>query len=177
VDEAGGHDLEALFREHAGRVYRVAYRVTGNAGDAEDVLQTIFLRILRREDGFELGPQAASYLHRAAINAGLDLLRSRRRARAVSIDDDEESPSETLESERAEGPSARLAGREIQEQVREALGRLNPKAAEVFALRYFEGLGNTEIAEMLGTTRSAVGVTLHRSRERLKEELVALVGA
>ena len=67
-------DLEGLFREHHDRVFRAAYRVTGSVVDAEDVLQTVFLRLSRRSD-LNLEPSPVSYLRRAAINAALDLLR------------------------------------------------------------------------------------------------------
>src|SRR5579862_4855281 len=75
-------DLGAIFEQHHGAVYRAAYRITGNSMDAEDVLQTVFTRLLRRDGTLDLSQSAASYLHRAAVNASLDLLRSRRRARS-----------------------------------------------------------------------------------------------
>jgi DNA-directed RNA polymerase specialized sigma24 family protein len=71
--------MEALFKEHYGAVYRAAYRITGDPMDAEDVLQTVFTRILRREEELDLSQGAGSYLHRAAVNAALDLLRQRKR--------------------------------------------------------------------------------------------------
>jgi RNA polymerase sigma-70 factor (ECF subfamily) len=76
-----------LFREHHGAVYRAAYRITGNAMDAEDVLQTVFTRLLRREEQPDLSENAGSYLHRAAVNAALDLMRRRKRARKVDLDE------------------------------------------------------------------------------------------
>ena len=79
-------ELETLFREHHDQVFRTAYRVTGSAVDAEDVLQTVFLRIMRQENR-NLSPSPGSYLHRAAINTSLDLMRSRSRSRSVSIED------------------------------------------------------------------------------------------
>ena len=174
-------ELHALFQAHSARIYRIAYRITGNASDAEDVLQTIFLRLLRREETPDLSRSAGSYLHRAAVNAGLDLLRSRRRARAVPLEaDDEEdvAPAPQLEATHySSAAESRLERSELRDLLRQALAQLNPRSAEVFALRYFEGYGNTEIAEMLGTSRSSIGVTLHRSRERLKEQLGSLVGA
>ena len=72
--------LERMFQEHHERVFRAAYRVTGNASDAEDVLQTIFLRLARREGDLGIDEASAGYFHRAAVNAALDLLRSRRRS-------------------------------------------------------------------------------------------------
>src|SRR3954471_13735478 len=71
--------LEALFREHHGSVYRAAYRITGDAMDAEDVLQTVFTRLLRREEESGLAEIAGSYLHRSPVNTALDLMRRRKR--------------------------------------------------------------------------------------------------
>src|SRR5215208_406271 len=80
--------LEAAFRRHHEAVFRAAYRITGNPMDAEDVLQTVFTRLLRREEGEGLDPEGAgSYLHRAAVNAALDLLRARRRSRSVRLEE------------------------------------------------------------------------------------------
>jgi RNA polymerase sigma-70 factor (ECF subfamily) len=163
--------LEAIFREHHGAVYRAAYRITGNAADAEDVLQTVFTRLLRREEQPDLSNSAGSYLHRAAVNAALDLMRRRKRARAVDLDE----VGEQLVDDDA-GPERRRGSREIAVRVREALGRLSPRQAEIFSLRYLEGLGNLEIATMLGSSQTSIAVILHRARHRLQKELAPLEG-
>jgi RNA polymerase sigma-70 factor (ECF subfamily) len=164
--------LEDIFRAHHGAVFRAAYRITGDAMDAEDVLQTVFARLLRREDEVDLSESAASYLHRAAVNAALDLLRRRQRARAVAL---EEVQDELVDEG---GPTAerRHGGRELALRLRQALARLSPKTAEIFALRYFEGVGNREISRLLGTSQTAVAVVLHRARRRLQKELAAFEG-
>lgn len=164
--------LEAVFRQHAPDVIRAAYRVTGSMSDAEDVLQTVFLRLAKREEEIDLGVGAGAYLRRAAVNAALDVVRGRRRRRAVALDD--ESGPEPADE--AADPERRWSGREAGAQVRAALARLNPKAARVFALRYFEGLGNKEIARLLAMSQTAVAVTLHRTRSRLREELGSPLG-
>src|ERR1035441_3727163 len=69
-------DLEQIFREHHALVFRAAYRITGNPSDAEDVMQTVFLRMLKRDAGAEAVGNMASFLHRSAVNAALDLVRS-----------------------------------------------------------------------------------------------------
>ena len=84
---------------------------------------------------------------------------------------DDEGDDRALRTDRQSEPEARTQRAQVRDVVRGALGTLNPKAAEIFALRYLEGFGNTEIAEMLETTRSAVGVALHRSRAKLRDEL------
>jgi RNA polymerase sigma-70 factor (ECF subfamily) len=164
--------LEALFREHHGAVYRAAYRVTGNAMDAEDVLQTVFTRLLRREEQPDLSESAGSYLHRAAVNAALDLMRRRKRSRKVDLDEVGESLVDTHDP----GPERARGSQELKVKLREALGRLSPRQAEIFTLRYLEGLGNLEIARMLGASQTSIAVLLHRARHRLQKELVSFEG-
>jgi len=162
-------DLEHVFREHQQRVLRAAYRVTGSVDDAQDVLQTVFLRLVRRDAGAGLSDSPGNYLHRAAINAALDLLRSRQATRATPLEPLEHVLADAPEKapDRAQGSS------EIRAVIREALGKMSPRAAEVFALRYFEGYGNHEIAKLLGTSRSTINVILHRTRNRLRDEIAS----
>ncbi|MFN7961835.1 MAG: sigma-70 family RNA polymerase sigma factor [Thermoanaerobaculia bacterium] len=164
-------DLSELFQQHHQRIFNAAYRVTGSASDAEDVLQTVFLRLLRREEAPTLHEGAASYFYRAAVNAALDLLRSRRRDRAVNL----EEVSAGLADEGTDQPERLASSKELGARLRQALGTLSPRAAEIFSLRYFEGLGNQQIAELLGTSQTAIAVILHRSRSRLGKQLSALV--
>jgi RNA polymerase sigma-70 factor (ECF subfamily) len=151
---------------------RTAYRVTGSLADAEDVLQTVFLRLAGRSGAAELvGPGIGAYLRRAATNAALDTVRGRKRRRAVALDDDGPEPADS-----GADPERRHQGREARDLLRRALSNVTPKAAEIFTLRYFEGLGNQEIARSLSMSQTAVAVTLHRTRSRLRRELATLPG-
>ena len=87
VKDQPASELEILFQTHHGRVFRTAQRITGSSADAEDVLQTVFLRLVKGQDDYDWSKNPEAYLSRAAINASLDLLRSRTRAKAVSLDD------------------------------------------------------------------------------------------
>jgi RNA polymerase sigma-70 factor (ECF subfamily) len=165
-------DLDQIYREHHRRVVQAAYRVTGNAHDAEDVLQTVFMRLVRREGGSPLSDSLGNYLHRAAINAALDIVRSKRSARVSTL----EGIEPTLAAAADEAPDKVQDGSELKQQIRLALGKMSGKAAEIFALRYFEGYGNHEIAKMLGTSRSTVNVILHRTREKLRKEMSPYLG-
>ncbi|HMG32437.1 MAG TPA: sigma-70 family RNA polymerase sigma factor [Blastocatellia bacterium] len=165
--------LELLFREHHEHVFRAAYRITGSASDAEDVLQTVFLRLARREDEPNLEPSPGGYLHRAAVNAALDLVRSRSRIRSVPIED----VAPVLPVDSGSDPETIRAQSETQMMVRQSLGCLGSTAAEMVALKYFEGLGNNEIAQLLGTSQMVVAVTLHRARTRLRKEIGKLLEA
>ena len=159
-------EVERIFRAHHGMVFRAAYRITGNASDAEDVLQTVFLRLLRREADAEAVENVPSYLHRAAVNSALDLMRSRTHARSVPLDDVAPSLAENA----ARSPDRALSSAEARQWLRAAVARLSPQAAEIFALRFFEGKDNSEIARIVGTTSGTVAVTLSRARDRIEKE-------
>ena len=170
--DSGADGLQALFEEHHRLIFHTAFRVTGNASDAEDVLQTIFLRLLNRPPAALDSEKAGGYLRRAAINASLDLIRSRKRSRLVALDQqvlEEVGPSSAVESD----PARRFASLELRDRLRRELAKVNPRAAEMFVLRYFEGYRNSEIGPMLGTSRMTVAVTLHRLRKRLGAALAA----
>jgi RNA polymerase sigma-70 factor, ECF subfamily len=156
-------EIEQLFREHHALVFRTAYRVTGNASDAEDVLQTVFMRLAGRDPSAPAFENSANYLRRAAVNAALDVVRSRRAEYAGLID---HLPSGPTQADR----------RELQDCLRCAMARLSPEAAEVFALRFLEGHSNREIAQMLGASQVWVAVTVYRARQRLQGEIRRYLG-
>jgi RNA polymerase sigma-70 factor (ECF subfamily) len=159
--------METLFRTHHGRVFRTAQRITGSAADAEDVLQNVFLRLIKGQESYDLSQNPEAYLSRAAINASLDLLRSRTRSKSVGLEDVD---SESLTS-RFRSPEAEHADRELQTLVRQAVARLGKTAGEMFVLRYYEGYDNQEIAGLLKTSPLVVGVVLHRARTKLRKEI------
>lgn len=163
--------LTALFEQYSGRVVAAAFRVTGSRQDAEDVLQTVFLRLARRWQEIELTETVGSYLYRAAINASLDLLRARKRSRAIAVDD---LPVELPDSSDVSA-ERRLEDTRFRQALREALLTLSERSAQIFVLRYFEGLGNKELARMMGMRPVTVAVNLHRARKRLQGELRQLV--
>jgi RNA polymerase sigma-70 factor (ECF subfamily) len=164
-------ELEQIFRDHHAGVLRAAYRITGNASDAEDVLQTVFLRLARRQPDAVPMDSAAAYLHRSAVNAALDLVRDRREAKRVPLD------TQIPHLATADAPAdARQEARELRDFIRRAIGRLSPRTGEVFALHYFEGYSNAQIAGLLDLTPGGVGVTLHRARTQLQEEIKSFLG-
>ena len=165
-------DLDLVFREHHTTVFRAAYRVTGNAGDAEDVLQTVFMRLLRRPPEAEAVGNMEGYLRRAAVNAALDLIRSRQAAPHVPLDD----LAPLLPENASLAPDRLHRSAEIRHWLREAVARLSPRAAEMFAMRFFEGRDNPEIAQALGTTPASVAVTLSRTRDRIQQEFRSYMG-
>jgi RNA polymerase sigma-70 factor (ECF subfamily) len=161
-------ELGVLFRNYHKAIFRIAYRMTGSRSDAEDVLQTIFLRLTPNWARRDLSPNPEGYLHRAAVNASLDLLRSRGRINSVSLDVVDFDQNSKLA---AASPEDDLADVELHELIRQAVAKLEGRAATAFALRYFEGYNNNRIAQVLNTSQMVVAVTLHRARTRLRKEI------
>jgi RNA polymerase sigma-70 factor (ECF subfamily) len=153
--------FEEIFREHYHLAYCTAYGVTGNSEDAEDVVQGVFLRMLRRGYPPELKKNPKAYLYRAVVNESLNSIRSKKRF--VLTDDAEQfeaQPSGTAASESVE---------EIHRRLYEAVAELKPDAAHILILRYVHKYSDAEIAKLLGTTRGTIAVSLYRSRSRLKK--------
>jgi RNA polymerase sigma factor (sigma-70 family) len=150
-----------LYERHYEAVFHAALRVTGNPADAEDVLQTVFLRIIARGarggDVEEVGLPAA-YFRRAAVNAAVDVLR-RRELRADSVYDDS-APHAAVQSPLL-----------LKERLRRAIAALDSEDASLFLLRYVEGLSNEELAGLFQIEKNNVAVRLHRIRHRLQAEM------
>jgi RNA polymerase sigma-70 factor (ECF subfamily) len=161
-------DLEKLFEEQSRFVFGVAYRVTGNRAEAEDILQAVFLRLLQNERAPDLAVNPKGYLYRAAVNMSLDFIR--RESRTTGAAEIEQVDAE------APDPDRQYRSAEIQVWFRLALSKLSERAAEIFVLKHLEGYENHEIAEMLGTTRATVAVTLVRSRAFLRKSVERFLG-
>ena len=144
-----------LYERHYEGVFRAALRVTGNPADAEDVLQTVFLRVLARGGNVEL---PAAYFRRAAVNAAVDVLR-RREFRAESVYDNR-TPHALAE------PAFLL-----KEQLRRAVAALDSEDATLFLLRHVEGLSLDELSAMFEIEKNNMAVKLHRIRQRLQAEM------
>ncbi len=151
-------ELGDLYSRYADTVYRTALRVTGSTVDAEDILQTVFLRVLKREEPLDPLRAPEGFLRRSAANAAIDIVRRRSTWRQESI-------SETPDRLKQESSA------ELKERLRQAIATLDERDAEMFVLRYVEGLANGEIAEMYGVEKTTIAVRLHRIRESLKVQL------
>jgi RNA polymerase sigma-70 factor, ECF subfamily len=152
--------LDRMYREHHTMVFRTAHRITGNAADAEDVLQTVFLRMVRRDDAADAIEHPENYLRRAAVHAALDLVRGKRSGSDIELD-------------RLPASGSQPDAGDLKELLRQAVSQLPARSAEIFTLRFFEGLTNPEIASALGISSITVAVTLHRTRRILQKKLRA----
>lgn len=158
--------LEEVFRAHQACVLMSAYRITGSMADAEDVSQSVFLRLARGTVDPGRISNLQGYLQRSAVNAALDLIRSRGHREVVPMETADE-----LQAHSSLSPERALSSLELKDWLRRELATLNPRAAEMFVLRYIEGLDNPEIARTMNTSQAVVAVTLHRARARLKKRL------
>ena len=147
-----------LYERHYEAVFRAALRVTGRPADAEDVLQTVFVRLLSGTEHEEAARRPGAYFRRAAINAAVDLLR-RRASRAETAYDDV-APHAATDS-----------GVLLKEQLRRAIAALDTEDATLFVLRYVEGLTNQELADEFRLEKNNIAVRLHRIRMRLQAEM------
>lgn len=150
--------FQDLYQRHSEAVYRTALRVTGNAADAEDVLQNVFLRILDRQLSVDPDWSPESYLRRAATNASIDLLRRKAASQETAMEEGRE-----------------YGGREgtglLKERLRRALAKLPPADAELFVLCYLEGYSYDELAKLFEVERGTIASRLFRTRAVLRNDL------
>jgi RNA polymerase sigma-70 factor, ECF subfamily len=160
ISDPLAQELEELFREHSRLVYRTAYSVTGRSQDAEDIVQNLFLNLLRKgcPPGLRSNPKA--YLYRSAVNLSLNAVKSRRRHADASEIEDSGVVRDTTEQ-----------NHDTQKQLIHAMAQLHPSAVEMLILRYEHGYSDAEIGRLLGKSRGVVAVTLFRARARLKKLL------
>jgi RNA polymerase sigma factor (sigma-70 family) len=139
--------------------------------DAEDVVQTIFLRLLQRAfpnvQPISFLTNTRGYLYRAAVNLSLTVVQQRQRRARTEASEELAMAVPARASSRAE---------ELHRQLYEAIAGLSPKAASIVILRYLHNYSDAEIARLLGTSRGVIAVTLYRSRARLKKILRASLG-
>ena len=155
-------EFESIFREHSEFVYRTAYRVTGSAEDAEDVMQTVFLKLFRNLHPSDIRQKPRAYLYRAAVNSALNVVRSRQHQVLTNEPESFESDAPWRQSDKEA---------DMHENLRMALADLKPKAAEIFILRYVHGYSDTEIGGLLGTSRGTIAISLFRTRARLRKSI------
>lgn len=155
--------LERIFDQHYELIYRTAFSITGSSADAEDIVQTIFVRLLRRELPLDLSSTPERYLYRAAFNLSLNAVRDRKRQVLTDNMEAFDIGHTPYEVNSQDG---------LEQRLHEAIAALNPAAAQIVVLRYVHNYSLSDIARMLGTTRSTVAVGLFRARARLKKCLL-----
>jgi RNA polymerase sigma-70 factor (ECF subfamily) len=176
---ASGGDHEAfrsLVERHSRYVFNVAYRLTGSASDAEDVVQTTFLRAYQQLSRFEARADFRTWLHRITVNCSIDLIRSRRH-REVGHD------PEDLELESAGGdtgdanvaPDRLLLSTEIRDRIAHSMAQLSASERLAFTLRHVEGLPIREVALKMGLKSEAAKNSIFRAVKKMRVALEPFV--
>ncbi|MBQ2783031.1 MAG: sigma-70 family RNA polymerase sigma factor [Oscillospiraceae bacterium] len=169
ISRARGGDREAfgeLVEQYRDNVYRLAYRMCGNAYDADEAAQEAFVAAWRALPNFRGDAKFSTWLYRLTTNAAIDVMRREKRHQTVGdgemmeLADDADSPQETVERT------------EQQEAVQKALATLSEEYREVLLLRYMEELDYAEIAEVLQLPSGTVKSRINRAKAALKTALL-----
>ena len=178
VSRARAGDSDAfrlLVEQHSRLVFRVAYRMTGNEHDADDVVQETFLRAFKQLGRFEERANFGTWLHRIAVNCALDLLRSRGRLDRHYGGDPEEAEMMGAISSSDPQQDRLLLSAELRDQVTAAMEKLSGNERTAFVLRHFEGMPVEEIGKTLGIQVNAAKHTIFRAVRKLRESLEPFV--
>jgi RNA polymerase sigma-70 factor (ECF subfamily) len=174
--KAGDSDgFRLLVERHSRSVFRLAYRITGNEQDAEDVVQETFLRAYKQLENFESRASFGTWIYRIAANYSLDLVRSRKRFQ------DQRAAGDTEQDLLLAAPSSdplpdRMAySAQVQRRIASAMAALSEQERTAFVLRHFEGLSIEEIAGALGVGASATKHSVFRAVQKLRRALEPLV--
>ncbi len=159
---------DAVVRQHSARVYRLAYRLSGNRQDAEDLTQETFVRVFRSLANYQPGT-FEGWLHRITTNLFLDLVRRRQRIRFDALPEDTERMPGSAPS-----PEQVYADAYLDPQIQAALDALPPDFRVAVVLCDIEGLTYEEIAATLGIKLGTVRSRIHRGRVQLRDALAHL---
>ena len=157
---------EEIVTEHSARVYRLAYRLTGNQHDAEDLTHDVFIRVFRSLDSYQPGT-FEGWLHRITTNAFLDKMRRKQRIRFDALSDDAAARLPA----RGAGPEQTYHDAHFDDDVQRALDALSPDFRAAVVLCDIEGLSYEEVAATLGIKLGTVRSRIHRGRAQLRESL------
>ena len=167
-----------LVERHGHSVFRLAFRMTGNESDAEDIVQETFLRAYRQLDRFDWRASFSTWLYRIAANCSLDLIRSRKRRQEqqTSVTGEAEEPVLSLSS--GDPAPDRLAfSVEVQQLLGPALDRLSPMERSAFVLRHYEGMCMEDIGKALGVQAGAAKHSVFRAVQKLRRALEPALSA
>ena len=166
-----------LVEHHSRAVYRLAHRMTGNAQDAEDVVQETFLRAYRQLNRFESRANFGTWLHRIAVNCSIDLIRSRphRESSHDAADLDQFGQPPVTDRAVAASPERLMLSTEVQNRITAAMSALSQMERAAFVLRHFEGQSIEEISQALGLKTNAAKHSIFRAVKKMRVALEPFV--
>lgn len=174
--EGDADAFRTLVERHSKSVFRLVYRMTGNAQDAEDLVQETFIKAFRNLGGFEERAHFGSWLYRIAVNCFLDWRRKRR----VHVELDEEiepqiEPAAQGYAAHRSSSEQMLLRMELKQRVEAGLDALSAKERSAFVLRHFEGMSIAEIGRVLGLDTSAAKHSVFRAVQKMRRILAPMV--
>ena len=180
VKAGDGDAYRVLVDRHSRSVFRLAYRMTGNQQDAEDVVQETFMRAYRQLHRWEARSSFSTWLYRIAANYSLDLVRARKRHAETAIDEtsaNQGAPDDAIHALPASspGPDRLLFSDQVQKCVASTLDELSQQERTAFVLRHFEGQSIEEISAALGLSANAAKHSIFRAVQKLRRALEPMV--
>src|SRR5476649_1696390 len=172
--QGDGEAFRALVERHSRSVFRLAYRMTGNEQDAEDVVQESFLRAYRQLGRFESRANFGTWLYRIVANCSVDLMRSKQARHDQVRGDSLDERAMELPAVNVPGPERMAESAEIERRVQDALHELSPLERAAFTLRHYEGRSIDEISSTLGLGTSAAKHSVFRAVKKLRLALAPL---
>jgi RNA polymerase sigma-70 factor, ECF subfamily len=171
--------FRALVERHGRAVFRVAHRMTGNAHDAEDVVQETFLRAYKQLQRFESRANFSTWLHRIAVNCSIDLIRSRphRESGHGAADLEQFGAGAVMQESGHQTPERLMLSTEVHERVTAAMGGLSRMERAAFVLRHFEGQSIDDISRTLGLKTNATKHSIFRAVRKMRAALEPLIAA
>ena len=169
--------FRTLVERHSRAVYRLAHRMTGNASDAEDVVQETFLKAYKQLGRFESRANFGTWIHRIAVNCSIDLIRSRphREASHDTADLEGMGTPETNADAAHRSPERLMLSTEVQERINGAMSTLSQRERAAFVLRHFEGHSIDDISRSLGLKTNATKHSIFRAVRKMRAALEPLV--
>ena len=168
--------FRSLVERHSRYVFNVAYRLTGSAQDAEDIVQDTFLKAYRQLSRFEARADFRTWIHRITVNRSIDLIRSRKNRELGQDPEDLERGADATVPVAA-GPDRLLFSVEIRERVSEGLAHLTPSERLAFTLRHVEGLPIRDVASAMGLKTEAAKNSIFRAVRKMRAALEPFVEA
>ena len=170
-DHAAFHELVG---RHKKKIYFLAYDITGDHHEAEDISQEVFIKMYRSLKAFRRDAKMSSWLYQITVNASIDSLRKKSSRQATPISEfDRLSIQESLAASGAYAfdPLRSTESSQIQNHISQALKKISPKERTIFVMRHYNDLKLNEIAEVLGITIGTVKSLLFRAIRKLRKEL------
>ncbi|HWX54506.1 MAG TPA: sigma-70 family RNA polymerase sigma factor [Verrucomicrobiae bacterium] len=179
---AGDRDaFRVLVERHSRSIYHVAYRMTGNAQDSEEIVQETMLRAYKALPRFELRSNFGTWLYRIAVNRTLDFLNARKRVQEthqITEDPDFEDGGgkEVQLAATGPGPDRLLLSAEVKQKIMQAMNQLSAPERVAFTMRHMEGKSIAEISQAMKLKPSAAKNSVFRAVQKLRQQLGPLAG-